>query len=64
MNEMDGVFQLKCNSRHGSDSHAKFKGKFLAPHQKAVVMRAVQNDPNCTGNTVIRNMANVGDEFK
>ena len=25
-------------------------------------MRAVQNDPSCTGNTMIRNMANVGDE--
>ena len=25
-------------------------------------MRAVQNDPNCTGNTVIRNLGNVADE--
>ena len=26
------------------------------------MIRAVQNDPNCTGNTVIRNMLNVADE--
>ena len=62
MNEVDGVFQLECNSRHKSDSHVKFKGMFLAQHQKAAVMRAVQNDPNCTGNMVIRNMGNVADE--
>ena len=29
--------------------------------QKAV-RRDVQNDPNCTGNTVIRNMGNIADE--
>ena len=61
MNEMEAVFQLECNGRHTSDSHAKFKGKFLAPRQKEAVIRAVQNDPNCTGNTVIRNMRNVAD---
>ena len=62
MNERDGVFQLECNSRHTSESHVKYRGKFLAPHQKEAVIRAVQNDPNCTGNTVIRNMRNVADE--
>ena len=62
MNEMDGVFQLECNGRHTSDSHAQFRGKFLAPRQKEAVIRAVQNDPNYTGNTVIRNMRNVADE--
>ena len=41
---------------------AKYGKKFLAPHQKEAVIRAVQNDPNCTGNTVIRNMRNVADE--
>ena len=61
MNEMDGVFQLECNGRHTSDSHVKYNGKFLAPRQEAVI-RAVQNDPNCTGNTVIRNMRSVADE--
>ena len=61
-NERDGVYQLECNSRHKSDSHAKYIGKFLAPRQKEAVIRAVQNDPNCTGNTVIRNMRNVADE--
>jgi len=62
VNEMEAVFQLECNGRHTSDSHAKFKGKFLAPRQKEAVIRAVQNDPNCTGNTVIRNMRNFADE--
>ena len=62
MNELDGVFQLECNGRHTSDSHAKFRGKVLAPCEKEAVIRAVQNDPNCTGNTVIRNMRNVADE--
>ena len=62
MNEQDGVYQLECNSRHKSDSHAKYRGKFLDQHQKEAVIRAVQNDPNCTGNTVIRNMRNVADE--
>ena len=62
VNEEDGVFQLECNSRHKSDSHEKYVGKFLGRHQKAAVIRAVQNDPNCTGNTVIRNMGNVADE--
>ena len=57
-----GVFQLECNGRHTSDSHVKYRGKFLAPRQKEGVIRAVQNDPNFTGNTVIRNMLNVGDE--
>ena len=62
VNERDGVFQLEFNSRHNNESHVKYRGKFLAPHQKEVVIRAVQNDPNCTGNTVIRNMRNVADE--
>ena len=62
MNEKDGVFQLECNSRLKSDSHATYVGKFFGPHQKAAVIRAVQNDPNCTGNTVTRNMGNVTDE--
>ena len=62
MNEEDRVFQLECNSRNKSDSHAQYFGKFLGPHQKAAVKRAVQNDPNCTGHTVIRNMGNVADE--
>ena len=62
MNELDGVFQLECNGRHKSDSHVKYNGKFLAPRRKEAVIRAVQNDPNCTGNTVIRNMQNVEDE--
>ena len=64
MNELDGVFQLECNGKHKSDSHVKYNGKFqvLAPRQKEAVIRAVQNDPNCTGNTVIRNMRNVADE--
>ena len=48
--------------RHTSDSHVKYNGKFLAPRQKEAVIRAVQNDPNCTRNTVIRNMRNVADE--
>ena len=56
MNELDGVFQRECNGKHKSDSHVKYNGKFLAPHQKEAVIRAEQNDPNCTGNTVIRNM--------
>ena len=62
MNELDEIFQLECNGRHTIDSHAKFRGKFLAPRQKEAVIRAVQNDLNCTGNTVIRNMRNVADE--
>ena len=62
MNEVDGVFQLECNGRHTIDSHAKFRGKFLALSQKEAVIQAVQNDLNCTGNTVIRNMWNVADE--
>ena len=62
MSEADRVFQLECNARHKSDSHAKYFGKFLGPHQKVAVIRAVQNDPNCTGNKVIRNMGNVADE--
>ena len=62
VNELDGVFQLECNGKHKSDSHVKYNGKILAPRQKEAVMRAVQNDPNCTGNTVIRNMRNVADE--
>ena len=49
MNELDGVFQLECNGKHKSDLHEKYNGKFLAPRQKEAVMRAVQNDPNCTG---------------
>ena len=62
MNEPDGVFQLECNTMHKSDSHANYSGKFLDPHQKEAMIRVVQNDPNCTGNTVIRNMRNVADE--
>ena len=60
---MDGTFKLECNARHHSESHARYKGKFLAPCQRAAVVRAVQNDPNCTGNTVIRNMGNIVDEL-
>ena len=26
------------------------------------MVRAVQNDPHCTGNMVVRNMANIADE--
>ena len=59
VNELDWVFQLKCNFRHKCDPHVKYNGKFLAPRQKEAVIRAVQNDPNCTRNTVIRNMRNV-----
>ena len=62
VNETDGVFQLECNVRHTSELYAKFRGKFLALRQKEAVIRAVQNDPNCTRNTVIRNMRNVADE--
>ena len=62
VNELDGVFQLECNGRHTSDTHVKYNGKFLAVRQKEAVIRAEQNDPNCTGNTVIRNMRNVADE--
>ena len=62
VNEADGVLKLECKSRHESNSHVKYKGKFLAQHQKAAVVRAVQNDPNCTGITVVRNMVNVADE--
>ena len=62
MNQEEGTFKFECNTRHDSNSHVKFKGKFLAPCQKAAVVRAVQNDPNCTGNTVIRNMVNIADE--
>ena len=62
MNQVDGTFKLECNSRHDSNSHVKYKGKFLAPCQKAAVVRAVQNDPNCTGNMVIRNMGNIADD--
>ena len=62
MNEADGTFKLEYNSRHDSNSHVKYKGKFLAPCQEAAVVRAVQNDPNCTGKTVIRNMANIANE--
>ena len=45
-----------------ASTHVKYNGKSLAPHQKEAVIRAEQNDPNCTGNTVIRNMRNVADE--
>ena len=40
----------------------KYKGKFLGPVQKGAVARAVQNDPNCTGSTVLRNLANIPDD--
>ena len=56
------MYQLLCNARHHSKSHANNKGMFLDPFQKEAVVRAVQNDPNCMGTTVIRNMVNVEDE--
>ena len=62
VNEVDRIYKLECNTSHESDSHAKYNGKFLAPCQRAAAMRAVQNDPNCTGNTVIRNIDNIADE--
>ena len=62
VNEEEGIFQLSCNSRHHGKSHVNYKGRFLGPCQKAAVARAVQNEPNCTGNMVIRNMVNVADE--
>ena len=40
----------------------KYNGKFLGPVQTGAVSRAVQNDPNCTGSTVLRNMANIPDD--
>ena len=66
-NEVDGTFKLERNSSHDSNSHVNYKGKFLAPCQKAAVARAVQNVRKCTGNTVIRciirNMVNNADEW-
>ena len=41
----------------------KYNGKFLGLVQKGAVSRAVQNDPNCTGSTVMRNIANIPDEL-
>ena len=58
VNVEDRIFQLLCNGRHDSKSHANYQGKFLDPFQKAEVARAVQNDPICTGTMIIRNMVN------
>ena len=41
----------------------KYNGRFLGPCQKGVVVRVVQNDPNCTGTSVMRNIANIPDEL-
>ena len=40
----------------------KYNGRFLWPFQKGVVVRAVQNIPNCTGTSVMRNIANNPDD--
>ena len=56
------LFRLLCNAKHKAYSHSNHLGKFLDPFQKAALVRAVQNDPNVTTTTVIRNMANVQDE--
>ena len=40
----------------------KYNGKFLGPAQKGVVSRAVQNNPNCTGSMVMRNLVNTPDD--
>ena len=62
VNEAERIFRLSCNSRHHGRLHANYKGRFLGPCQKAAVVRAAQNDPNCTGKMVIRNMVNIADE--
>ena len=59
----DALFQLFCNVRHHRRSHVKYNGSFLGPIQKGVVVRAVQNDPYCTGTSVMRNIANIPDEL-
>ena len=62
VNEVEGIYQLSCNSRHHGKSHVNYKGRNLGPCQKAAVARAEQNDPNYTENMVIRNMVNIADE--
>ena len=62
VNEAERIYQLSCNSRDHNKLHADYKGMYLATCQKAAVLRAVQNDPNCTGSMVIRNMGNIADE--
>ena len=62
INEAERIFELSCNARHHSKSHINYNGRFLGPCQRAAVARAVQNDPNCTGNMVIRNMGNIPDK--
>ena len=41
----------------------KYSGRFLGLFQKWVVVRAVQNDSNCTGTSVMRNIANIPDDL-
>ena len=62
VNEEDRTYQVSCNATHNSKSHVNFKGRFLGPCQKAAVVWVVQNDPDCTGSMVIRNMVNVKDD--
>ena len=50
----DALYQLFCNARHHRRSHVKYNGRFLGQIQKGVVARAVQNDPNCTGTSVMK----------
>ena len=40
----------------------KYNGKFLGPAQKGAVSRAVQNNPNCTGSMVMKNLVNTPDD--
>ena len=56
------MYCLYCNGAHTPDSHLTNSGKFLAPQQKSVIVRAVENDPNVTGSKVIWNLVNSSEE--
>ena len=60
--DKDRIYQLFCNVRHHRRSHVNYNGRLLGLVQKAAVARAVQNDPNCTGTSVMRNIANIPDD--
>ena len=40
----------------------KYNGKFLGPAPKGAVSRAVQNNPNCKGSMVMRNLVDIPDD--
>ena len=57
-----GYFVMQAIARHHRRSHVKYNGKFLGPAQKGAVSRAVQNNPNCTGSMVMRNLVSIPDD--